>query len=138
MTQLVKYDAARKALVEATRVDEAKPIRDMAGAMQVYARQAKDRELIELATEILLRAERRAGTSQGRAHISGKNAARQARATAMPISFARREQIRLSELGKQFRVKNKSVKRYHRPALPHARKILMVCSTRPNKVECSR
>ena len=61
MTQLVRYEQARTALIAANSYDEVRDIRNQAEATAAYARQAKDTELIKYATEIKVRAERKCG-----------------------------------------------------------------------------
>lgn len=61
MTELVRYDAACRAIAEAKSIDEVKDIRDKAAAMRAYARMAKNKSMEADAAEIRLRAERRVG-----------------------------------------------------------------------------
>jgi len=61
VTALIRYDAARKAIAAAHRVDEAKKIRDKAEAVRTYAKLAGDLDMQNMAAEIRIRAERRAG-----------------------------------------------------------------------------
>ena len=58
---LVRYDAACKALAEATSIDEVKDIRDKSEALRAYAHQAQNRDMEINASEIRIRAERRLG-----------------------------------------------------------------------------
>lgn len=61
MTELVKYEAACRAVADAASIDEAKEFRDQGEAMRAYAKQAKNKQLEVQAAEIRIRAERRIG-----------------------------------------------------------------------------
>lgn len=59
--QLIRYDAACRALAEAKAIDEVKDLRDKAAALKAYAKQAGNKQLEVDAAEIRIRAERRVG-----------------------------------------------------------------------------
>jgi hypothetical protein len=61
MINLVRYDAACRAVAEARSVDEVKDILDVSAAMKAYARQAKNEQLEADAWEIRQRARRKLG-----------------------------------------------------------------------------
>jgi N6-adenosine-specific RNA methylase IME4 len=71
-TILQAYDRARAALAEAGSVTEVLAIRDELDHVKLYARQVRDRELIEQATVLQLRAERRLGFLLEAAFESGQ------------------------------------------------------------------
>jgi phage N-6-adenine-methyltransferase len=58
---LIRYEAAKRALSEYRTVNEVKEVRNQAMAIQIYAKQAKDRGLECDAAEARLRSERRLG-----------------------------------------------------------------------------
>jgi N6-adenosine-specific RNA methylase IME4 len=59
--ELARYDRACHALAEARSVDEVKDVRDVAMAMRLYAKQAKNRQMEADAYELRVRAERKLG-----------------------------------------------------------------------------
>lgn len=74
MTQLVHYEAARLALDAAVRFDDVMAIKNLAEQAALYAKQASDNELIEKATEIRVRAQRKAGEMLLQAAEQGQRA----------------------------------------------------------------
>lgn len=103
-TALVRYDEARRALAAAHRVDEVKSIRDKAEAMAAYARQAKDTAMVEWATEIKVRAERRCGellrdsAKNGARAKKGKPSEMSKPATLSDIGLTRDQSSRYQQL----------------------------------------
>ena len=62
MTQLVKWEKAKQAIIEAKSIDEVKDIRDKAEALKAYAKQhGESKEVQNDIAEIKIRAERRMG-----------------------------------------------------------------------------
>ncbi len=59
-TKLVRYDAMCRAIDAAYKIDEVKEIRAQAVALELYMRQARNKEAVRRCNEIRLRAERKA------------------------------------------------------------------------------
>jgi hypothetical protein len=59
--QIVLFDQAASALQAATTVHQVKDIRDRAGAAREYGRRARDRRMVAMADQLLLKSERRTG-----------------------------------------------------------------------------
>jgi hypothetical protein len=74
VTQLIRYETARKALTDAVMFDEVMTIMNVAEQAALYAKQANDNELIEKATEIRVRAQRKAGEMLRQAAEQGHRA----------------------------------------------------------------
>jgi len=68
VTELVRYDAMCSAIAECHSVDEVAELHNKARALEIYAKQAQNVEAERKATEIRLRAERKAGELYAQMH----------------------------------------------------------------------
>jgi hypothetical protein len=75
MSELVRYDAMCSAIAECHSVDEVAELHNKARALEIYAKQAQNVEAERKATEIRLRAERKAGELYGQMHRTPPQAA---------------------------------------------------------------
>jgi hypothetical protein len=117
MPQMIRYDAACKALAEAKAVDEVQDIRNKADAMRIYGMQAKNKTLEIDAAEIRIRAERKLGELliQQKAD-TGLNTGNQFKHAAVPTGN-RREIPTLAEAGIDKKLSSRAQKL---AAVPHA------------------
>jgi hypothetical protein len=92
-TGLVRYDAMCQAIAECHRVDEVKDLRDKARALEVYAQQARNVDAERKASEVRIRAERRAGQLLNEMKQSGQ------RDSGGKGKIASRPATQLSDLG---------------------------------------
>ncbi len=99
---LVHYENACRELAEAHAIDEVKTILDKTVAIEVYARQARNRDLEVSAAKIRFRAERRLGELEGELHREGR-IHRGGRPRADDSETGSREepvsQVRLADIG---------------------------------------
>ena len=77
MTALIDYGAAGRAIAAAHRIDEVRAIRDRAEAVRTYAKLAGDLNMQNMAAEIRIRAERRAGELLVDMQTSGERQAKE-------------------------------------------------------------
>jgi hypothetical protein len=106
--QIILFDEAAAALQAATTVGDVREIRDRAGAAREYGRRAKDRRLIALADQILLKAERRTGEiiiamKAAGELLDGRNGRPQKGSSAVRLSdlgISFNESVRYQKLGK--------------------------------------
>ncbi len=103
MTQgaLTHYDAARRSLAEARRIDEVREIADKAAAIMEYARRAKNHDMEVDAAEIRIRAERRYGELLAELKAEGRfgDGRRKTIKPEVLFSDAAPERVTLAEMG---------------------------------------
>jgi N6-adenosine-specific RNA methylase IME4 len=72
VTELIRYDAACRAIAEAKAVDEVRDIRNKVDALRLYWRQARNREAEINMAEVRFRAERRIGEIKKELRAAGE------------------------------------------------------------------
>ncbi|MFA7291861.1 MAG: hypothetical protein WC023_06390 [Rhodocyclaceae bacterium] len=97
--QLIRYEAARAALDAAVMFDEVTAIIDAAERASVYAKQANDNDLIEKATEIRVRAQRKAGEMLTKAAEQGMRATKESHGRGGQVAACDQTPPTLADIG---------------------------------------
>ncbi len=125
--ELVRWNAAKQALLEARSIDEIAPIRNRMRAAELYARQARDREMERSALDIRLRAERRMGEvlieikaagelSRGTAGAGDANVGRSTGGSE-PAPPVKDEKVTLAQLGITKKLSSRAQELANMPAI---------------------